>query len=86
MKSILEYTSSATRLIDFFYNSFITRINNVIKDEKFDIIFIGSNDLNNCDSILEYTKSDTTYYIDSVTESSGFYGVYENVLQFKKKY
>lgn len=86
MKSILEYTPSATRLIDFFYNSFITRFDKVANNEKFDIIFIGSNDLNNCDSILEYANIDTTYYIDSVTESSGFYGVYENTLQFKKKY
>jgi hypothetical protein len=29
MKKILEYTPCATRLIDFFYNSFITRIDNV---------------------------------------------------------
>jgi hypothetical protein len=85
MKRILEYTGSATRLIDFFCKNYITRLDKVSKSEKFDIIFIGSNQLNDSDGILEYATDTTIFYIDSVTESSGFYGVYENTLNFKTK-
>lgn len=85
MKRILEYTGSATRLIEFFCKNYITRLDKVSKSEKFDIIFIGSNQLNDCDGILEYATDTTIFYIDSVTESSGFYGVYENTLNFKNK-
>lgn len=86
MKRILEYTGSATRLIDFFCKNSITKLDQVLPNQKFDIIFIGSNDLNNCESIVEYSNNDTIFYIDSVTESSGYYGVYENTLKFKNKF
>lgn len=86
MKRILEYTSSATRLIDFFYKNLITPFDKVIPNQKFDAVFIGSNNLNDCSDLLNYTTDDTIYYIDSVTESSGFYGVYENTLNFKKRF
>jgi hypothetical protein len=85
MRGILEYTPSATRLIDFFCKTYITPFDKVKPLEKFDIIFVGSNQLNECDSILEHTTDATIFYIDSVTESSGFYGVYENTLNFKNK-
>jgi len=86
MKPILEYTPNSTRLINFFYKNLITSINDVKSNEKFDIIFIGSNNLNDCNDILNYTTDNTIFYIDSVTESSGFYGVYENTLNFKNKF
>jgi hypothetical protein len=86
MKRILEYTPSATRLIDFFYKSFITSFDNKNSNETYDIIFIGSNQLNDCNDILQYATNETKFYIDSTTESSGFYGVYENTLNFKKRF
>lgn len=86
MKRILEYTPSATRLIDFFYKNLITSTDKATPNEKFDVVFIGSNNLNECSDLLSYTTEDTIYYIDSVTESSGFYGVYENTLNFKKRF
>lgn len=86
MKSILEYTPSATRLIDFFCKNLITKNDKIESDKKYDIIFIGSNQLNDCNDLFKYSTEETTYYIDSVTESSGFYGVYENTLNFKKRF
>lgn len=85
MKKILEYTPSATRLIDFFCKNLITKFENKSL-EKFDAIFISSNHLNECDDIINYSNDETTFYIDSVTESSGVYGVYENTSNFKKKF
>jgi hypothetical protein len=84
MKKILEYSYGSTRLISFFYKNLITTIDKA--NETYDIIFIGSNHLNECDDILSYTNSNTTFYIDSVTESSGFYGVCENTINFKKRF
>lgn len=86
MRGILEYTPSATRLIDFFCKNSITSFDKVLPNQKFDIIFIGSNNLNECNDILNHTTSETIFYIDSVTESSGYYGVYENTLNFKKRF
>lgn len=86
MTSILEYTPSATRLINFFCKNLITSFQNKSSIQKFDAIFIGSNNLNECDDLLNYSTEDTIYYIDSVTESSGFYGVYQSTLNFKKRF
>lgn len=86
MKSILEYTPNSTRLVNFFYKDIITTFDKKSSIQKFDVIFIGSNNLNECDDLLNYSTEETIYYIDSVTESSGFYGVYENTLNFKKRF